>query len=55
MRNLPSGFPDDFLWGGAIAANQAEGAFDLGGKGICLSDLSEYCQNVALEKKPTLI
>ena len=54
MRNLPSGFPDDFLWGGAIAANQAEGAFDLGGKGICLSDLSEYCQNVALEKKANL-
>ena len=23
----------DFLWGGAIAANQAEGAYDADGKG----------------------
>ena len=28
----------DFLWGGAIAANQAEGAYDLDGKGLSTAD-----------------
>ncbi|MFQ9635046.1 MAG: family 1 glycosylhydrolase, partial [Coprobacillus cateniformis] len=27
------GFPKDFLWGGATAANQCEGGFDKGGRG----------------------
>lgn len=31
-------FPENFLWGGATAANQCEGAFNEGGKGDCLSD-----------------
>ena len=31
-------FPDDFLWGGAVAANQVEGAWCEGGKGISTSD-----------------
>lgn len=31
-------FPKDFLWGGAIAANQIEGAWREGGKGISVSD-----------------
>ena len=43
-------FPDSFLWGGAVAANQCEGAWDVGGKGIdyascChtgLGDLNPY-------------
>lgn len=35
-------FPKDFLWGGAIAANQAEGAFQVDGKGISLADLHKY-------------
>ena len=30
----------DFLWGGAIAANQAEGAYDVGGKGLSLMDIA---------------
>ena len=30
------GFPKDFLWGGAIAANQAEGAYLEDGKGCLL-------------------
>ncbi|HIW12388.1 MAG TPA: 6-phospho-beta-glucosidase [Candidatus Salinicoccus stercoripullorum] len=29
----------DFLWGGAIAANQAEGAYQSGGKGMSLVDI----------------
>jgi 6-phospho-beta-glucosidase len=33
-----STFPGDFLWGGAIAANQAEGAYLEGGKGLTTVD-----------------
>ena len=32
-------FPKDFLWGGAIAANQAEGAYLEGGKGLTTVDM----------------
>lgn len=32
-------FRDDFLWGGATAANQYEGAWDVDGKGISVSDM----------------
>lgn len=32
-------FPKDFLWGGATAANQYEGGFDEGGKGVNTSDV----------------
>jgi len=32
-------FPDGFLWGGATAANQLEGAFDEGGKGLSVQDV----------------
>lgn len=35
-------FPKDFLWGGAIAANQAEGEWQKGGKGISVADINEY-------------
>ena len=32
-------FRKDFLWGGAVAANQCEGAWDVDGKGISVSDI----------------
>jgi len=32
-------FPHKFLWGGAIAANQVEGAFNQDGKGLSTSDM----------------
>ncbi|NOH52610.1 6-phospho-beta-glucosidase [Vibrio coralliilyticus] len=32
-------FPKHFLWGGAIAANQVEGSFNLDGKGLSTSDM----------------
>ncbi|WP_367299556.1 glycoside hydrolase family 1 protein [Hafnia alvei] len=32
-------FPQDFLWGGAVAANQVEGAYREGGKGLSTSDV----------------
>ena len=35
-------FPEDFLWGGAIAANQADGGFGEGGKGMSIADFHPY-------------
>lgn len=35
-------FPQGFLWGGAIAANQAEGAFNEDGKGLSLADFHVF-------------
>lgn len=32
-------FPDNFLWGGATAANQCEGAYDEDGKGLSIQDV----------------
>ena len=32
-------FPKDFLWGGAVAANQCEGAYLEDGKGLCVPDM----------------
>lgn len=32
-------FPNGFLWGGAVAANQVEGAYLTDGKGLSTSDL----------------
>ncbi|MCC8127740.1 MAG: glycoside hydrolase family 1 protein [Clostridiales bacterium] len=32
-------FPEGFLWGGAVAANQLEGAWDVDGKGPSVSDM----------------
>ena len=32
-------FPDDFLWGGAVAANQCEGAYNEDGKGLSVQDV----------------
>lgn len=38
---MNNNFPDDFLWGGAIAANQAEGAWNIDGKGPSIADVLE--------------
>ena len=35
-------FPETFLWGGAIAANQVEGAWQEDGKGISTSDVQPH-------------
>lgn len=32
-------FPRDFLWGGAVAANQCEGAYNIDGKGLSIQDV----------------
>ena len=36
------GFKEEFLWGGAIAASQAEGAYNQGGKGLDTQDLRYF-------------
>lgn len=33
------GLPEDFLWGGAVAAHQIEGGWQEGGKGISIADV----------------
>ena len=36
MKQYCESFPKNFLWGGATAANQLEGGFREGGKGLPL-------------------
>lgn len=39
---MKTGFPENFLWGGAIAASQADGAWNEGGKGLDTQDLRYF-------------
>lgn len=41
-NEAPLHFPEGFLWGGATAANQVEGAWDEGGKGMTIQDCLPY-------------
>lgn len=41
MKNS-NGFPEGFLWGGATAANQFEGAYNEGGKGLSTADMVRF-------------
>lgn len=38
MNQVLKAFPEEFFWGGATAANQCEGAWNVGGKGPSISD-----------------
>lgn len=40
------GFRDDFLWGGAVAANQVEGAWNIDDKGMSVADVARYKKDV---------
>ncbi|WP_032123030.1 glycoside hydrolase family 1 protein [Clostridium amazonitimonense] len=53
MKNFKDikGFPDNFLWGGAVAANQLEGAWQEGGKGWCVADINKFRGDIPLEKR----
>lgn len=46
-------FPNDFLWGGAVAANQCEGAFDVDGKGLSIQDVLPKGIMVPVTELPT--
>lgn len=39
---MNTGFPENFLWGGAVAANQVEGAWNVDGKGMSVADVAMY-------------
>ena len=40
MNATTTPFPKGFLWGGATAANQLEGAYNEGGKGLSIQDVT---------------
>ena len=40
--NTAMAFSKDFLWGGAVAANQVEGAYDEDGKGLDIQDVMPH-------------
>ena len=42
-------FKDDFLWGGATAANQFEGGWNEGGKGLSTADVTRFKPDVDVE------
>lgn len=39
MTETKRTFPDDFMWGGAVAAHQIEGAYNVAGKGLSTADV----------------
>lgn len=51
MRKISKDFPEDFLWGGAVAANQLEGAYLEDGKGLSVADINEFRDDIAVDKK----
>lgn len=48
---IPNGLPENFMWGGGFAANQMEGAWQEGGKGLCVADINEYQKDLPPEKR----
>ena len=46
-------FPNGFLWGGALAANQCEGAYQEDGKGLSIQDVLPHGIKGARTDKPT--
>lgn len=46
-------FPENFLWGGAVAANQVEGAYNEDGKGLSIQDIMPRGIKGAPTQEPT--
>lgn len=46
-------FPEKFLWGGAVAANQCEGAYNEDGKGLSIQDIMPHGIVGPRTKEPT--
>ena len=51
MKTNKKKFPEEFMWGGATAANQWEGAYLEGGKGLCVADINEFKGNLPPEER----
>lgn len=50
-NRVPTGFPKDFLWGGAVAANQCEGAYNEDGKGLSVADINRFRDDIKINEK----
>lgn len=50
MKTENSGLPKDFLWGGAVAANQIEGGWQEDGKGVSVVDVLTAGANGVMRK-----
>lgn len=50
MNEIQPRFPREFLWGGAVAANQVEGAYLADGKGLSIQDVLPHG---GIAKEPT--
>lgn len=46
-------FPDGFLWGGAVSANQCEGAYNEDGKGLSIQDVLPHGLQTPRTEGPT--
>ena len=46
MEEVLKEFPNGFLWGGAVAACQIEGEYDVDGRGLSTSDIHAYDKNL---------
>lgn len=51
MKKNPKQFPKKFFWGGALAANQAEGAYLEDGRKMGVQDIYPYNPNEDIKKK----
>lgn len=49
MIKEKNNFPKDFLWGGATAANQQEGGFQAGNKGLSVADVYSFDSSLPKE------
>ncbi|WP_150271203.1 glycoside hydrolase family 1 protein [Paenibacillus tepidiphilus] len=50
---MKTAFPEGFLWGGAVAANQCEGAYNSYGKGLSTQDIMPHGIAGPITEEPT--
>lgn len=51
MKKNSKQFPKNFFWGGAVAANQLEGAYLEDGKGLSVADINQFRDDIDIKKK----
>ena len=47
---MAKGFPEKFLWGGALSANQSEGNYLADGKSMTVADMAYFDPNTDFKK-----